>query len=190
LLLAWEVRRVLSWIVVAVLLAIVLGPAVDLAQRRLPLRRSLATLLVFVVLLVALAGMITAFVRPLVIEGGRFADQAPEYVDQARTGRGPIGRLVQRYNIDEYIARNQGRLREAANRFTTPAIGLLRSIFSTIVALVTIAVLTFLMVLQGPSLLASWVAALPEARRERVRRVAADSSKAVTGYMTGNLLIS
>jgi predicted PurR-regulated permease PerM len=66
----------------------------------------------------------------------------------------------------------------------------LRSIFSTVVALVTILVLTFLMVLQGPALLAGMVAALPERRQERVRRVAADCAKAVTGYMTGNLLIS
>jgi predicted PurR-regulated permease PerM len=66
----------------------------------------------------------------------------------------------------------------------------LRSIFSTVVALVTILVLTFLMVRQGPALLAGMVAALPERRQERVRRVAADCAKAVTGYMTGNLLIS
>jgi predicted PurR-regulated permease PerM len=49
LLLGWEVRRVLTWIVVAALLAIILGPLVDIAQRRLHLRRSLATLLVFLV---------------------------------------------------------------------------------------------------------------------------------------------
>jgi hypothetical protein len=58
------------------------------------------------------------------------------------------------------------------------------------VALVTIFVLTFLMVLQGPKPLRSWISAVPEDRQERVRRVAADCSKAVTGYMTGNLVIS
>jgi hypothetical protein len=39
LLLGWEVRRVLTWIVVAALLAIILGPLVDLTERRLHLRR-------------------------------------------------------------------------------------------------------------------------------------------------------
>jgi predicted PurR-regulated permease PerM len=190
LLLGWEVRRVLTWIVVAALLAVVLGPLVDLAQRRLHLRRALATLLVFLVALVALAGILTVFVRPLADEGPRFIDRVPGYVEQARAGRGPVGRLVQRYNLDEYLERNQARLREGANRLTTPALGVLRSIFSTAVALVTVFVLTFLMVLQGAELLASWTAALPERRRERVRRVAADCAKAVTGYMTGNLLIS
>ena len=190
LLLAWEVRRVLTWIVVATLLAVILGPLVDIAQRRLHLRRALATLLVFLVAIVALAGILTVFIRPLASEGPQFIDRVPSYVEQARTGRGPVGRLVQRYNLDEYLQRNQARLREGANRLTTPALGVLRSIFSTVVALVTIFVLTFLMVLQGPNVLAAWVSALPQRRQERVRRVAADCAKAVTGYMTGNLLIS
>jgi predicted PurR-regulated permease PerM len=190
LLLGWEVRRVLTWIVVAALLAIILGPLVDIAQRRLHLRRALATLLVFLVAIIALAGILTMFIRPLANEGPQFIDRVPSYVEQARTGRGPVGNLVQRYNLDEYLQRNQARLRESANRLTTPALGVLRSIFSTVVALVTIFVLTFLMVVQGPKLLSAWVSALPERRQERVRRVAADCAKAVTGYMTGNLVIS
>jgi predicted PurR-regulated permease PerM len=190
LLLGWEVRRVLTWIVVAALLSVILGPVVDLAERRLHLRRAFATLLIFFLFLVGLAGIVTAFVRPLATEGPQFIDRLPGYVADARAGRGPIGGLVQRYNLDEYLERNQGRLREGANRITDPALGVLRSIFSTLVALVTVFVLTFLMVLQGPKLLQSWVSALPDNRQERIRRVAADCSKAVTGYMTGNLLIS
>ena len=190
LLLGWEVRRVLTWIVVAALLAVVLGPVVDLAEHRLHLRRALATLLVFLLFLVALAGIVTVFVRPLATEGPQFIDRLPGYVEDARAGRGPVGGLVQRYNLDQYLERNQGRLQESTNRITEPALGVLRSIFSTVVALVTIFVLTFLMVLQGPKLLQGWIAALPEDRQERVRRVAADCAKAVTGYMTGNLVIS
>jgi predicted PurR-regulated permease PerM len=163
---------------------------VDLAERRLHLRRAVATLLVFLLFLFALAGIVTVFIRPLATEGPEFIDRLPGYVQDARAGRGPVGGLVQRYNLDQYLERNQGRLQESTNRITAPALGLLRSIFSTVVALVTIFVLTFLMVLQGPKLLAGWTATLPERQQERVRRVAADCAKAVTGYMTGNLVIS
>jgi predicted PurR-regulated permease PerM len=190
LLLAWEVRRVLTWIVVAALLAVVLGPVVDLVERRLHLRRSLATLLVFLLVVLAFAGILAAFIRPLVKEGGQFADRAPAYVDQARSGRGPVGALIKRYKLDQYVQRNQARLRELGSRITTPALTVLRSVASTVVALVTVFVLVFLMVLQGPKLLGAWLEALPDRRRERVRRVAADCSRAVVGYMTGNLVIS
>jgi predicted PurR-regulated permease PerM len=161
---------VLTWIVVAALLAIILGPLVDLAERRLHLRRALATLLVFLLALIALAGIVTMFIRPLATEGPQFINRVPGYLEQARSGRGPVGHLVQRYHLDQYLQRNQTRLRESANRQTTPALGVLRSVFSTVIALVTIVVLTFLMVLQGPKLLAAWTATLPEHQQERVQR--------------------
>jgi predicted PurR-regulated permease PerM len=170
---------------VSAFLAVVLGPAVDVVERRLHLARTLATLLVFLLGALLLAGLLTLLIRPLAREGGDFVSRVPEFVEQARTGRGPVGRLVKRTNIDEYVQRNQAQLREAVSRFSRPAIGVVRAIFTTVVAL-----LTFLMVLQGPRLLAAWLSALPPPKRERVRRVAADSSKAITGYVTGNLLIS
>jgi predicted PurR-regulated permease PerM len=190
LLLGWEVRRVLTWIVVAALLSIILGPVTDLVERRLHLRRSLATLLVFLLGLMLLVGVVTVFIRPIAKEGPQFIDKAPAYVAQAQAGTGPVGRLIKRYKLAEYVSRNQARLREAGSRLTTPALVVVRSVFATIVGLVTILVLTFLMVLQGPKLVASWLAALPERRQEHVRRVAADCSRAVVGYMTGNLAIS
>ena len=190
LLLGWEVRRVLTWIVVAALLSIILGPVTDLVERRLHLRRSLATLLVFLLGLVLLTGVVTVFIRPIAKEGPQFIDKAPAYVAQAQAGKGPVGSLIKRYKLAEYVSRNQARLREAGSPLTTPALAVVRSVFATIVGLVTILVLTFLMVLQGPKLVASWLAALPERRQEHVRRVAADCSRAVVGYMTGNLLIS
>jgi predicted PurR-regulated permease PerM len=161
LLLGWEVRRVLTWIVVAALLSIILGPVTDLVERRLHLRRSLATLLVFLLGFVLLVGVVTVFVRPIAKEGPQFIDRAPEYVAQAEAGRGPVGSLIKRYQVAEYVTRNQARLREAGSRLTTPALAAVRTVFATIVGLVTILVLTFLMVLQGPTLVASWLAARP-----------------------------
>jgi predicted PurR-regulated permease PerM len=190
LLLGWEVRRILTWIVVAALLSILLGPVTDLVQRRLHLRRSLATLVVFLGGLLLLAGIVTVFVRPIAKEGPELVDRAPAYVAQAQAGKGPVGSLIKRYHLVEWVTRNQTRLREAGTRLTAPALAVVRSVFATIVGLVTILVLTFLMLVEGPKLIAGWLAALPEQRQEHVRRVAADCSKAVVGYMTGNLLIS
>jgi predicted PurR-regulated permease PerM len=78
---------VLTWIVVAALLSVVLGPVVDLAERRLHLRRAVAILLVFLLFLIALAGIVTVFIRPLATEGPEFIDRLPGYVEDARAGR-------------------------------------------------------------------------------------------------------
>ena len=190
LLLGWAVRQALIWIVVAALFSVILSPLVDLAERRLHLRRSLATLLVFLVGFLLLTATVTVLVRPIAREGPQLLDRAPAYVAQAEAGKGPIGSLLTRYHLADFLARNQVRLRQAASGLTTPALAVVRSVFATIIGLVTIAVLTFLMVVEGPRLVASWLTVLPDHRQEHVRRVAADCSRAVVGYMTGNLLIS
>ncbi|HEY2330297.1 MAG TPA: AI-2E family transporter, partial [Acidimicrobiales bacterium] len=55
---------------------------------------------------------------------------------------------------------------------------------------VTILVLTCLMLLRGPQLSRGALLLVPEAHRSRVRAVAIDAARAVSGYMFGNLLIS
>ncbi len=62
--------------------------------------------------------------------------------------------------------------------------------FAGVVSLLTILVLTFMMVLYGPEILSGALGAMPPAKRDRVRAVAADCAKALTGYVMGNLVIS
>src|SRR5512144_369736 len=110
-----ETRRVLIWVVVAAFFAVALHPVVGWVQRRMTwCGRSLATLIVFLVLFLLLGGMIAVFVVPLAQQGARFAGQLPELVDQARTGRGPIGGLLERTNALQYVQQNQERIRSFA----------------------------------------------------------------------------
>ena len=95
-----------------------------------------------------LTGVVTVFIRPIAKEGPQFIDKAPAYVAQA--GKGPVGSLIKRYKLAEYVSRNQARLREAGSRLTTLALAVVRSVFATIVGLVTIPVLTCSMP-QGPA---------------------------------------
>ena len=80
-----EVRQVLTWIVIAAFFAVALTPLVDRVQRRLVHRRSMATLLVFVVVLVVLAGLAAVFAVPLAKEGTQLAGQLPQLIEDART---------------------------------------------------------------------------------------------------------
>src|SRR4051794_11560425 len=75
--------------VVGAFFAIALAPVVGWVQRRVfgGKRRSMATLLVFVVVFVLLAALITAFVVPLAQEGTKIAGQLPQMIaDAARDG--------------------------------------------------------------------------------------------------------
>lgn len=182
--------RIIAWLVVAGFFAVVLAPAVDLLQQRLRLRRAAATTVVFVLGVVLLSLLVYAFVRPVVDQVNQFVDDLPEYVDDVERGEGAIGRLVKRYELDQWVEDNRDRFQDNLSSAADPALAAARGVFSTLVALLTIAVLAFLLLLRGPQVCAGVLALVPERHRKRVQAVAADSAKAVSGYMLGNFLIS
>ena len=187
-----EIRQVLTWIVVGAFFAVALHPLVGWAQRRLfgGRRRALATFLVFLLVFVLLGALITAFVVPVAQEGAKFAGQLPDLIDEARNGRGPIGRVLERTNALQYVQDNQDRIEEFARGLTTPAAGLLRGVATGVAGTVTVFVLAYLMVLEAPKIVASSLNVFEPTRAQRIRRVGADCAKSVTGYLSGNLFIS
>jgi predicted PurR-regulated permease PerM len=186
-----ETRRVLIWMLVAAFFAVALAPLVGWIQGRLTwARRSIATLAVFLLVLLALSGLIAAFAVPLAQESTRFATQLPGLVDQARSGRGPVGELLQRTNALQYVQQNEARIRTFVTGLTTPAAGVLKGVATGIAGTITVFVLAYLMVLEGPKVVDGALGLLPAENRERARRVGVDCAKSVTGYLSGNLLIS
>jgi predicted PurR-regulated permease PerM len=191
LLLVMQIRRVLTWAVIALFFAVALYPAVNWVERHVPPRRRMvATLLVFLTALLTLAGLITVFAIPLAREATQLADRLPELIEDAQNGRGPLGDLVTRFNIDEYIERNNAQLRGTLTGLGGPALSFARAAAETIIGIITIFVLAYLMVLEGPLVVRSGLQLLPADRAERVARVGADCAKTITGYLGGNLLIS
>jgi len=184
-----RLAHIIGLLVVAAFFAVVLTPAVDFLSRR-GLRRSLATLIMFLAGFGLVGAMLFSFIQPIVREVNQFVDDFPTFVDNAKQGRGSIGQLVKRYDVAEYIERNQSRMQEGLRNAGAPALAVARSLASGIFTFVTILVLTFLMVLQAPRLTSSALSLVAPGRREQVRHVAADCAKAVTGYMAGNLAIS
>ncbi|HEV2086812.1 MAG TPA: AI-2E family transporter, partial [Cryptosporangiaceae bacterium] len=179
------------WILVAGFLAVALHPAVSWPERRVTRgRRWLGTLLVFLLGAVVIGGLLTAFIAPLVSEGQQFAKQVPGLVEEIRAGKGPLGELVQRFNLQDSIPKDGAKAQELLGKLGTPALQIAQSALSGVIALITIVVLSYLMVQNGPRLVDAALALLPDGRRERVRRVGGECARSVTGYVNGNLLIS
>ena len=183
--------QILTWILIAVFFSVALHPAVTWLQRKAAFgKRWLATLLVFLVALLLLGGLVTLFVVPLVREGSQVVADFPKIVEDARSGRGPVGGLIERYNLLEYAQNNADRFREYATGLGAPTLALLRGAATSVAGIVTIFVLAYLMVLEAPKVVHGFLALFDDRRAERIRRVGHDCAKTVTGYITGNLLIS
>jgi predicted PurR-regulated permease PerM len=177
-------------LVVAAFFAVVLTPAVDLLRRKLHVNRGLSTAIVFIVGLGLLGGMLYLFIRPLVDQGREFADNFPTYVSDAREGRGPAGDLVKRYNLDERIRDAQDSLQKTIGNAGGGALKVAGRVLGGVASILTIVVLSLMMVLYGPDMLKGGLSILAPPKQERVKVVASDCARAITGYVMGNLLIS
>jgi len=184
---AWSI---IELILIAAFFALTLNPAVDMLQLRLHLRRGVATTIVFLFGVAAFAGLLYLFITPIVDQTQNFIDSFPQFFDDATNGKGAIGRLVERYNLDNYVSDNQARLRDALTSSTSSVVSVAGLLFATLASLVTVLVLTILMLLEGPQMLRAPLIFFDPETQVRIRHVAADASRAVTGYMAGNLVIS
>jgi len=185
-----EVSKVLVWIVIAAFFAIVLSPPVNFLQHRLHFPRALATVVVFILGLVVVSALLYAFIRPVVDQTQRFVDNFPRYVEEAKAGRGPLGGVVERYDLDRRLEESQDDIKQNLNRLGNQSVNILARVGNAVASTLTIIVLTILMLLSGPRMLRGGLNILSPPKREHVRHMAADSAKAVTGYVAGNLLIS
>jgi predicted PurR-regulated permease PerM len=192
LLLLYKLQHVLVWIVVSIFFTVALYPVANWVERRVTGgRRTLATLLVFLVVVVAIAGLVTLFAVPLATEGAALATQAPQLADDIRAGRGPVGNLLERLHALDWLQRNQSKLLSYASGLTGSATAVLSSVATGIAGVVTVFVLTLLMVLEAPKIVSGVLNLIEDPdSRERVRNVSADCAKSITGYISGNLLIS
>jgi predicted PurR-regulated permease PerM len=189
--LAWEARQVLTWIVIAGFFAVALHPVVTWVENRGGwLKRWLATLIVYLLAVIFIGGLIAVFVVPLVHEGTQLANNTPQLVADIKAGRGPVGGLAERFHVLDYIQSHETQIRGYATQLGAPTLAALRGAATGVAGLVTIFVLSYLMVLEAPKVVTGFLALFNEQRAARIRRVGQDCAKTITGYISGNLLIS
>ena len=144
-------RDVLTWILVALFLAIALAPAVDWLQRKGIRRRGYAVALTALAVAGAVALIGWLVIPQLVDQVNEFARKVPDYIDDLTKGRGRLGFLQTKYHIVE-------RVREAVDTggaskvfgLSGTAISITKSVLTMVAATITIIALTYFMLLEGP----------------------------------------
>jgi predicted PurR-regulated permease PerM len=187
----WISRQVISWILVAMFLAVALNPAVEWLQKKWVRRRGLAVAVAYVTALIATAAVVGAFVPTAVAQVRHFSDAVPGYVDDLTKGRGRLGFLETKYHV---VDKARKAIKEGgAGKFlgvTGTAVAVTKSVLTAIVATLTILFMTLFMLLEGPAWIQRVYGLLPEHQRPRWEAVGRDIYRTVGGYVTGNLLIS
>jgi predicted PurR-regulated permease PerM len=187
----WHARQVLTWILIALFFALALNPLVDWLQKNVTHRRGLAVGLTYLIVLAVVGGLGALFIPTLVDEVDNFAHALPDYVSDLTKGRGPLGFLESDYHIVERVrdAVNEGGASRVLGLSGT-AIAVTKGVVTAVVATITIAVLTFFMLLEGPGWIERLYALLPPESQGRWRAVGRDIYRTVGGFVAGALTIA
>ena len=184
----WLIRKVIGMVFIAIFLAVALGPVVEFFVRR-KVKRGLAILLTYVLLLASVFGLGLLVVPPIVTGVNDFVDNVPGYVQDLRNSK-TFRKYDDKYKItpklDEQAKKLPSHLSDAASGLRTVTVG----VFGVVVQLVTILVMTFFLLLDGKRMLAFAFRELGPERGPRMEKIGEDVYSAVGGYVAGNLLIS
>jgi predicted PurR-regulated permease PerM len=187
----WVARHVLSWLLIALFLALALNPAVEWLQRHGLKRRGAAAGVTFLLAIAAVAGFGFLFIPTLVDQVNSFANSVPGYVRDLTHGRGRLGFLETKYHVVERV--KEAIANGGVSKLTVgagAALSVTKSVLTAIVATLTIVFMTFFMLLEGKDWMERIYGLASEEQRPRWRKVGHDIYRTVGGYVTGNLLIS
>jgi len=181
-----SVSSVLALILVALFFALGLEPAASwLVNRKLP--RWAAVTLVVVVAFILLAGSVAAAIPPLTQQAGELIKQAPHYLQQAQDHSSVIGRLNDRFHL-------QQRITDTFKGAGGPAVsGLVKAgsaVFGALADLGIVAVLTVYFLVDLPRIRATLYRLVPGSRRPRAILLGDEILAKVGAYVLGNVTTS
>ena len=175
---------------VSVVLAIGLGPVVHRVERFVPkgaraLPRWFAILIIYlgVVFLMTMTGLL--LVPPLIEQAQDLWTRAPQLLDQA-----------QEFLIRHRLLSHHITLEEAFQNAPGPADAMgtvasaLTLAFGGIIAIVTILILTFYLLVDSDKLFAAFARLFPRGERPRVEEVANKISTKVSAWLSGQLILA
>ncbi|MGO8860813.1 MAG: AI-2E family transporter [Acidimicrobiales bacterium] len=187
----WVMRKIVLYVVVAFFLTLLLTPPVRFFKRH-GMSHGASSSLIFLVGLLAAAGLVYLFASPLVTSAVHFGHEIPTLIRNTRKGRGPLGRLVFRLHLQKYLSEGSSQLTKQLTKVLKPATAFSvgAAAVSTVLTIGTIAVLTFFTMLEAPRLWAGFLNLFRPETSLRLSRVVNESIRSVTGYMLGNILTS
>ena len=184
-------RSVIVYMLIALFLALAINPLVEWLMRRGARSRGVASGLACLIVLAAIAAIGFAFIPTIIDNVNNFVDAVPGYVHDLTNGKGRLGFLETKYHVVERLEHyvKHGGAKKVFG-FSNVAISVTKGVLSFIVGAVTVAFLTFFMLLEGPAWTERFFELLSPESETRWRAVAHDIYRQVGGYVTGNLAIS
>jgi predicted PurR-regulated permease PerM len=189
-----QANHALTLIFASFFLALALNAPVHWISQRIPGKRKgsrvVATAISFLIVILLLVGFLASIVPPLVRQTNNFITAAPQLVRDAKNENSDIGRFIQRYNLESQVQNFSDDLGERLKTAGGAAVSTAGKVGSSFFAVLTILVLTFMMLIEGPRWLRFMKDVIPDEHHSRVERLASGMYKVVKGYVNGQVILA
>lgn len=187
-----KVGYILELIFIAGFLAVALNPVVSWFARNLKLRSRIAATAISYVTVVAILGTIIALViPPLVRQTIDFIADAPDTISQALNDENStFGQYVDRYNLSGQVEGFTEDIQERTEDLRSPVVTTAGRVGSALVSIITVLVLTFMMLVEGPMWKKRFWELTPKQNRTHYKSLAERMYRAVTGYVNGQVVLA
>jgi predicted PurR-regulated permease PerM len=181
---------------IALFLALALNGPVNRISRILPGKSRVgATAIAYILVLVILGAILFLVVPPIVQQTAKFIQNVPSFVDDASTKWKGLSNLVDQYNLKPQVNQALDSIKNSTSSWAgnvgQSVISGVGSVFAFLTAAILVLVLTFLMLIEGPSWMERIWGLYDNRKRMTVhKRVAHRIYEVVNGYVTGQLTVS
>jgi predicted PurR-regulated permease PerM len=192
----WKIWPALIIVLISIILALALNAPINALAGRLPGKnRILATTAAFLVLIGVLGTFIYVAVPPVVDQTTKFVQNLPQYVEEIRQRGGPVADFINHYGlqeqVDQLVAGAQQQAGNIAQGVGSSVVNGIASFFNGFVTIITILVLTFLMLVEGPRWVDRWWHLYTDGEKlDRHQRLASKMYKVISGYVNGQVLVA
>ena len=181
-----SLSSVLVLIGVAFFLALGLEPAASwFVNRKLP--RWAATTLVFAIFLAMVGAFVAAAVPPLAQQASELIKQAPHYLQQAQDHSSAIGRLNERFHVQQRIT---DTINGSGGSVVNHVVSAGSAVFGAVADSLVVIVLTVYFLVDMPRIRTNLYRLVPHSRRPRAILIGDEVFAKVGAYVLGNVLIS
>lgn len=189
-----KAAHALTLIFIAFFLSLALNTPVHALALRLPGKRkgnrTFATAVSFLVIIALLIGFIASIVPPLVKQTGNFINEAPKLVEQLRDENSSVGSFIRRHKLEGQVDKLSDQLQSRLKNLSGSAVSTLTRVGSSIFSMLSVLVLTFMMLTEGPRWLNFAKRLLNDEKEEHYASLAKDMYKVVRGYVNGQVLLA
>lgn len=178
----------------AFFLALALNAPVSFIARHMPGKikgnRAWATSIAFLIVVALLGGFIASLVPPLVKQTENLINAAPGLINDVQNQQGAIGDLIRNYNLESQVTEFSNEIASKAKNSAGQAFTTVQSVGASLFTLVTVLVLTFMMLVEGPRRMEFFHELVPKKNKKAVRRTADSMYRVVKGYVNGQVLLA